>query len=130
MQAWCPTTWGVVSRIGNVQPMTTGLVPRLRVFTDGVRMAILGLFSGKRRRWRGDLIWVFKSLKGIARLDPNNMFTLRPPCNKRGHSLTLLKPMALTAARANPFAVRVISPWSKFSQKVIGSSSDEVFKRR
>ncbi len=75
IQAWSPTTLGDMAKVENVQRMATKLVPVLRSFPDEVRLAILGLFSMKRRRLRGDLIWVFTILKGKARLDPNNLFT-------------------------------------------------------
>ncbi len=110
--------------------MVTKLVPAIRMFPYEERLAILGLFSMRRRRLRGDLIWVFKILKGKNRLDPASFFTLRPPCKHRGNSLTILKPTALTAARAHSFAVRVVSPWNKLPQEVIDSPSEEVFKRR
>ncbi len=50
--------------------MATKLVPAIRLFPYEVRLAILGLSSMRRRRLRGDLIWMFKILKGKVLLDP------------------------------------------------------------
>ncbi len=130
IQAWSPTTAGDMTKIENVQRMATKLVPSLRFFPYEVRLAILGLFSMRRRRLRGDLIWVFKILKGKARMNPSKLFTPRPPCNRSGHSLTLLKSTALRTSRANSVAVRVVSPLNKLPQHLVDAPSEEVFKRR
>ncbi len=130
IQAWSPTTAGDMTQIENVQRMATKLVPSLRFFPYEVRLAILGLFFMKRRRLRGDLIWVVKILKEKVRMDPSKLFAPRPPCNRRRHSLTLLKPITLRTSRANSFLVRVVSPWNKLPQHVVDSPSEEVFKRR
>ncbi len=110
IQAWSPPTLGDMAKIENVQRLATKLVPALRAFPYEVRLVILGLFFMKRRRLRGDLKWVFKILKGKVRLDPNNLFTLRSTCKRRGQALTVLKPIVLRAAQANSFAIRVVSP--------------------
>ncbi len=44
-----------MSKIENVQCIATKLVPAIRAFPYEVRLVILGLFSMKRRRLRGDL---------------------------------------------------------------------------
>ncbi len=118
IQVWSPTTLGDMAKIENVQSMATKLVPAIRMFPYEVRLTFLGL------------IWVFNILKGKVRLDQARFFTLRPPCNRRAHLLTLLKPTALTAARAHSFVVRVVSPWNKLPQEAIDSPSKEVCKRR
>ncbi len=69
IQAWSPTTAGDMTKIENVQRMTTKLVPSLRLFPYEVRLAILGLFP---------------CLKGKVGMDPSKLFTPRPPCNRRG----------------------------------------------
>ncbi len=79
IQVWSPTTLGDMAKFEDVQRMATKLVPAIRMFLYEVRLAILGIFSMRRRRLRGDLIWVFKILKGKVRLDPARFFTLRPP---------------------------------------------------
>ncbi len=87
IQVWSPTTLGDMAKIDNVQRMATKLVPAIRMLPYEVRLAILGLYSMRRRRLRGDLNWVFKILKGKVRLDPARFFTLRPPCFRRGNPL-------------------------------------------
>ncbi len=95
IRAWSLTTAEGMTKIENVQRMATQLVPSLRLLPYEVRLAILGLFSMKKRRVRGDLIWVLKILNGQVHIDPLKLLTLRPPCNRRRHSLTLLKPTPL-----------------------------------
>ncbi len=69
IQAWSPTTAGDMTQIESVQRMATKLVPSLRLFPYEVRLAILCPFSMKGLPLRGDLIWVFKILKGKVRMD-------------------------------------------------------------
>ncbi len=70
------TTLGDKAQIENVQRMTTKIVPAKPLFLYEVRIAILGLFSMRSRRLRGDFIWVFKFLNGKFRLDPAIFFPL------------------------------------------------------
>ncbi len=84
IQVWFPTTLGDMATIEDVERMAPQLVPALRMFPHEVRLAILGLFSMRRRRRRGVLLRVFEILEGTVRIGPARFFTLRPPCNRRG----------------------------------------------
>ncbi len=64
IQVLSQTMLGDMAKNENVQPMITKLVPVVRVFPYEVRFAFLRLFSMQTRRLNGDLLWVFKKLKG------------------------------------------------------------------
>jgi len=56
------------------------MLPGLEGVSCMDRLDKLGLFSLERRRWlRGDLIEVYKMMRGIDRVDSQNLFPTPPP---------------------------------------------------
>ena len=79
---------------------------------------------------RGDLIEVFKLLKGFDKVDYNKFFKINPRNITRGHSLKLNKSRSRRDIRKNFFSQRVINSWNKLPQNVIDADSVNTFKNR
>ena len=60
-------------------------------------MRELGLFSLERRRLRGDLIEVYKIMKGIDRVNSWKLFPRLEMTNTRGSTLSLTKDVHLSS---------------------------------
>jgi hypothetical protein len=58
-------------------------------YTD--RVEATGLISLEDRRIRGDLIEVFKIIKGMTKLDYNTIFKFDDKSRTRGHKYNLIK---------------------------------------
>lgn len=66
------------------------MMPGLRGLSYNERLDKLGLYSLERRRMRGDLIEVYKIMRGIDRVDVSRLFPLRlGEVNTRGHDFRL-----------------------------------------
>ena len=84
-----------IDRLENVQRRATKLIPSIKNFTYRDRLDSLNLFSLKRRRLRGDLIFVYKLLHGLDDLHWSKFFRLSDDCKNvnmqtRGHSFKFL----------------------------------------
>ena len=75
VQFWAPNLQKDINRLEAVQARATKLIPTLRNFGYRRRMERLDLFDLQTRRLRGQLIETFKILKGITKIDYNNLFT-------------------------------------------------------
>ena len=58
------------------------------------RLALCNLSTLEGTRLRGDLIQVFKLLKGLDQINYNNFFVLDVNTSGRGHTLKVAKPRA------------------------------------
>ena len=74
-----------------------------------------------KRRVRGDLIEVFKLLKGFDKVDYNKFFQINQRNRTRGHSLKLNKSRSRTDIRKNFF---------RLPQNVVDADSVTTFKNR
>jgi len=79
-----------INLLEKVQHRATKLVPGLEKLTYKERLELLGQTTLDERRLRGDMIEVFKILKGFYVLSSSNFFTLFSS-GLRGHSLKLFK---------------------------------------
>jgi len=93
--------------VDNIQRRATKLIPNLRrlPYRDRLEAPRLpSLWYGGRP---GDMLQVYKILKGIARMESNQFFSLADVSNTRGHSLKLVKGRSRSRLRQNVFSQRV-----------------------
>ena len=80
-----------IDLLEKVQRRATRLIYSLHDLPYYVRLKILKLTTLETRRVRGDLIQVFKIIKGFEDVDSNTFFKIASSTNLRGHSLGLYK---------------------------------------
>ena len=106
-----PSSWFVP--IYRHQPKV-GLVRR--IFSNDTclsydeRLKQLNIYSLEHRMLYFDLLWCYKLLFGLARVDRDDFFTLRS-CSTRGHPYKIFKYFCNNSVRSNFFAERVINLW-------------------
>ena len=89
----------------------------------------LKLLTLKQRRLRGDLIEVYKILRGFEGTDYQKFFKFRKG-NTRGHQWKLEKREHSTGLeRGGWFSIRVINPWNDLPPNVVNAPSINAFKK-
>ena len=129
VQAWSPHLLGDIDRLEKVQARATKSVRGLGNYSYEERLKMLKLHSLSKRRLRGDLIEVFKMVKGLSGLNFEDFFQYAVQRNTRGHRFKLFKP------RSGPkrfvfFSQRVINVWNDLSESVVEAESLNAFKNR
>lgn len=94
------------------------------------RLECTGLISLDDRRTRGDLIQVFKLIKGFDRVDFNNFFTLSNSDKTRGHQYKIVKVRSRLELRRHFFSQRIVNMWNKLPSNVVETDSVNSFKNR
>jgi hypothetical protein len=130
VQVWSPYLKREIKLLEKVQRQFTRLFPPLKELHYEERLKQLKLFSLERRRKRGDLIEVFRQLKGLSQIEGTGLFQRSNNSHLRGHSLKLEKPRARTRQRAQYFSHRVIEGWNKLPEAVVESTTVRDFKQK
>ena len=128
MTACPPDSAADAKLLERVQGKATALVYGLRGLNAEERRKKLGLMTLEERRERGDLIEVFKILKGLTRIDPAEFWEVRDARN----GARLIKELANNGKkqRREFFSYRVTQKWNLLPTAVRMAPSLETFKNR
>ena len=112
-----------------VQSKATALVHGLKHLNSDERQKKLGLMKLEDRRERGDLIEVFKILKGETRIDPTLFWEVRTDAR---NGTRLVKELAVNGRRQRKsfFSYRVIQRWNLLPREAKTAPSLDSFKNR
>ena len=118
VQAWCPYLLGNIDRLEKVQRRATKSVRGLENYTYEERLKMLKLHSLSKRRLRGDLIEVFKIVKGFSGLIYDNYFQYAEKWSTRGHRFKIFKLRCNTNKNSVFFSQRIINEWNNLGTQV------------
>ena len=128
MTACPPGTVAEAKLLEAVQSKATAMVNGMRHRNSEERRKLLGLMTLEQRRERGDLIEVFKILKGHTRIDPSLFWDVRDARN--GARLVKSRAMNGRRQRHTFFSYRVIQKWNLLPVGVKMAPSLDSFKSR
>ena len=109
----------------------TKIIEGIRNFSYERRLKLLKMHSAERRRVRGDLIEVFKWVKGFNKGDVGKVFTMisrQDRTRNNGFKLEICK--FNKEIGRNWFTNRVVDDWNRLSQWVVNAQTIGSFKRR
>jgi hypothetical protein len=130
VQAWRPFLRKNIDSLERVQKRATKMVSECRGKNYESRLRSLNLISIEKRQTRGDLIQVFKLIKGFDNVDYSNFFQLTSNSRTRGHKFKICKGRSRLEIRKNFFSQRVVSEWNKLPSFVVEAESINSFKNK
>ena len=124
---WFPTLKKDVRAIENVQRRLTRLLPELSYLSYEEWLKTLSLTTLHYRRYRMDMIQVFKIDNNIDDIQMDGLFEYSDLIT-RDHNKKLKKPRALKSFRMNSFCVRAVNKWKDLTEDIVNSSTVLSFK--
>ena len=132
VQAWSPWTDEDIDLIESVQKRAVKMTYGLKTDTYERKLKELHMTTLQDRRRRGDMIEVWKILKGHENVKIYTFFKMVDEYSARttrlSDSMMLAKPIARLEIRKNFFSHRVIDPWNNLPFHIKNSPSINSFK--
>ena len=129
---WNPHLKKLITQIENVQRRGTKLLPGMKDLTYKQRLKAIGLPTLEYRRYRGDMIELFKLTHNLY--DVPDLLNLRADnCTERAstaHQYTIMKGKYTKDVRKYFFINRVADQWNNLPNKVVSSTNLNMFKNR
>ena len=130
IQAWSPYLVKDCDKLENVQRRFTRMIPGFSNIAYEDRLVELNLTTLKTRRLRGDLIHLFKMMKGYVNVDFDLYVTRCPENSLRGNLLKLYKTRFNSNIGKYTFSNRVITEWNLLTNDIIACDSIDSFKNK
>ena len=131
---WYPKRKTGVDKLERVQRRATKLIPGLSKKSYIERLKVLNLPTLKYRRYRGDMIELFKILKGIYDTSSIPQFDLvqlsEENIRTRGNNYKLIQHHCHYDLRKLSFTNRVIPIWNSLPNHVVSADTINTFKNR
>lgn len=124
---WTPHKKKHIRKLERIQRAATKMVPSLSGLSYEERLRSLGLPTLEDRRKRGDLITVYKHMRGIERLDREDWFVWNDD-EHRGHGRKLKKTRCRKDIKKFSFPYRCVDEWNKLDMVVIEARNVHEFK--
>ena len=128
VQAWRPFLKTDIENIEKVQRRATKMIEDCKSLKYEDRLIQIGLTTLDERRTRGDLIEVFKMIKGLNKADYRRFFTIVNNSRTRGHRYKIVKNRSRLNIRKYFFSQRVVNEWNALPDIVVESESVNSFK--
>ena len=129
---WYPTKIKDVDAIERVQRKTTKKAPGLRNYSYEERLRLLQLPTLEERRYRGDLIHIFKIIRGFVDVRWANAIKSKHQDligpKTRGHKLQYNKESFKDSNRMNFFVNRVANNWNSLPENIVMAENVNQFK--
>ena len=93
------------------------------------RLKELGMFSLEKRRLKGDMITVFKYLKGCHTEEGQDLFSIIPECRTRNNGLKLKEARFRLNIRKNLITVRAERQWNQLPRELVSTPTLETVKK-
>ena len=130
IQAWRPYLKGDIEKLERVQHRATKMIAGCGNMSYEDRLKYTGLTTLEDRRNRGDVIEVFKYLKGFSDIDFGKYFKIVENSRTRGHKYKIEKVRSRLDIRKNFFTQRVVNDWNTLPGVVVEATSVNGFKNR
>src|SRR5437867_4009418 len=104
------------------------MIEEYKLLKNEDRLVQTGLTTLEERRTRGDLIEVFKMIKGLNKSDYTRFFTLAQNNRTRGHALKIIKKQIKSECKKKFLSQRVVNDWNALPVLVVDSESVNSFK--
>uniref|UniRef100_A0A803JAV9 Reverse transcriptase domain-containing protein n=1 Tax=Xenopus tropicalis TaxID=8364 RepID=A0A803JAV9_XENTR len=118
-----------INELEKVQRRVTKLVKGMEDLNYEVRLSRLGLFSLEKRRLRGDMITLYKYIRGDYRQLGDVLFSHKNNQRTRGHPFRLEERSFHLKQRRWFFTVRAVRLWNALPSDVVMADSVNAFKR-
>ncbi|XP_073516627.1 uncharacterized protein [Phyllobates terribilis] len=128
-QFWAPVLRKDILELERVQRRATKVIKGMEGLEYPERLSKLGLFTLEKRRLRGDLINMYKYIRGQYRDLSHDLFIPRMVTKTRGHTMRLEERRFLHQHRRGFFTVRAVRLWNSLGEEVVMSNSLNEFKR-
>ena len=130
VQFWSPYLRKDINKLEKVQRRATKLIPSLRNKSYENRLRELNLYSLEKRRLRGDMIEVWKIMKGKENINRGSLFTIEEHGVTRSNGFKIIGKRFNTEIARNFFTYRVVNEWNKIPYNVINCETLDTFKKR
>ena len=130
VQFWNPHYRKDIEQLEAVQRRMTKLINGLQNLPYHKRLSKLNLHSLEKRRLRGDLIEVFKWIKGYNQGNIGKMFYVEKSDRTRGNGFKLKKVRYIKDSSGHWFINRVVNEWNSLSKEVVTAETLTKFKKK
>ena len=130
VQAWRPYLRKDIDKIERVQHRATKMIAEWQGLSYEDRLKVTHLTTLEDRRVRGDMIEVYKILRGVSRVNSGIWFQWSANSRTRGHRFKLAKFRSRLDIRKNFFSQRVVNIWNKLPEAVVEADSVNSFKNK